>query len=51
MRHFVLVLSKYGKKIIKNPCQLGLGSSRPGSARPGQLGMLYLVYGYMVAGR
>ena len=44
-------LSKYGKKKIKNPGQLGLGSSRPGSTRRGQLGLLYLVYGFMVAGR
>ena len=26
---------------LMNPGQLGLGSSRPGSARPGQLGLIY----------
>ena len=31
-----------------NPGQVGLGSSRPGSARPGQLGLLYMVYGVYV---
>ena len=34
----VLMIASFDRARLMNPGQLGLGSSRPGSARPGQLG-------------